>query len=332
MRIALDAMGGDNAPRATVQGALQAVHANADVDVVLVGDTVAIERELGAERRHERIHIHAAGEVIEMGEAPVQAVRRKPDSSLVQAMQLVKSGEADAVISAGNTGALMAAGLFLLGRMPGVERPALTAILPSVANWGVLLLDVGANLDPKPNHLHQYALMGSYYCEEVYGVTRPRVGLLNVGEEAGKGPPLVKETYDLLKDSSLNFVGNVEARELFQGKADVVVCDGFSGNVALKLTEGLARDLFGQFREVLMENFQTKLAAMLLKKGLYALKRRLDYQEYGGAPLLGLDHIVYKCHGASEAKAFENAVMVAASYTKNRSHSSIRDRLNKEES
>lgn len=324
-------MGGDHAPEAPVAGVVEAIRRSAELEVVLVGDGEAIERLLGDERKNPRIHIHPTSEVIAMEEAPVQAVRRKPGSSMVQAMQLMKNRLAEAVISAGNTGALMASGLFTLGRMPGIERPALTAILPSTNGWGVLLLDVGANLDPKPLHLYQYALMGAYYCQEVYGIERPRVGLLNVGAEAGKGPPLIRETYERLAASELNFVGNIEARDLLQGKADVVVSDGFSGNVALKLTEGMARDMFGEFRRLLTANWQSQLAAYLLRNGLRRLKRRMDYQEYGGAPLLGLEQIVYKCHGASEAKAFSSALSLAEGYCRKQSQKLIRQRILREE-
>lgn len=307
-------MGGDYAPQAPVAGSLLAVQKNPDIEVVLVGKEPDIEEHLGSHRNHPRIRIVPASEVIEMTDVPVQAIRKKTDSSMVRAMHFLKEGQAEAVISAGNTGALMASGLFIVGRMPEIERPALTAVMPVFQGWGLLLLDVGANLDPKPTQLFQYALMGSLYCREVYGISEPRVALLNVGEEAGKGPPLVREAYELLDQSELNFVGNVESRELLQGHADVVVCDGFSGNMVLKLTEGLARDIMAEFKAILMKNFQTKLAAMVLREGLTTLKNRLDYQEYGGAPLLGLDRMVYKCHGSSQSRAFEKAVQVAHHY------------------
>jgi glycerol-3-phosphate acyltransferase PlsX len=324
-------MGGDHAPSAPVEGSLQAIERIGDLEVILVGAHEQIMPLLKNRPRHTRLHIHHAPEVIGMGEAPVQAVRRKPDSSMVQAMRLVQSGKADAVISAGNTGALMTAGLFVVGRMTGIERPALSALLPVMKGWGLLLLDVGANLDPKPSQLVQYGIMGAYYCQEVYGIENPRVGLLNVGEEPRKGTPLVRETYERLQTSGLNFVGNIEARELLQGRADVVVADGFSGNIALKLTEGLARDLMGEFKALLMRNFKTKLAAYFLKDGLMALKKRMDYQEYGGAPLLGLDQIVYKVHGASQSKAFYSAVEVAYNYCHKNTQNRLRERVREEE-
>ncbi|WP_020374705.1 phosphate acyltransferase PlsX [Sulfobacillus thermosulfidooxidans] len=331
MKIAVDAMGGDNAPSAPVNGALQAIEKIADLEIILVGDHDRIMPLIQDSPRHTRLHIHHAPDVIGMGEAPVQAVRRKPDSSMVQAMKLVKTGKAAAVISAGNTGALMTAGLFILGRMTGIERPALSALLPVMNGWGLLLLDVGANLDPKPSQLVQYGIMGAYYCQEVYGIDNPRVGLLNVGEEPRKGTPLIRETYERLQKSGLNFVGNIESRELMQGRADIVVSDGFSGNIALKLTEGLARDLMGEFKKLLMKNFKTKMAAYLLKDGLMDLKRRMDYQEYGGAPLLGLDQIVYKVHGASQEKAFYSAIQVAYNYCQKNTQTRLRERVREEE-
>lgn len=331
MKIAVDAMGGDNAPLAPVQGALRALEEISDLEIILVGDHERIKSLLHDKPRQTRLSIHHAPDVIGMGEAPVQAVRRKPDSSMVQAIKLVKSGDAMAVISAGNTGALMTAGLFILGRMPGIERPALSALMPVMKGWGVLLLDVGANLDPKASQLVQYGVMGAYYCQEVYGIANPRVGLLNVGEEPRKGTPLARETYERLKLTDLNFVGNIESRELLQGRADVVVSDGFSGNIALKLTEGLARDLMGEFKKVLLANFKSKIAAWLLKDGLMDLKRRLDYEEYGGAPLLGLDQIVYKVHGASRDGAFYSATKLAYNYCQKHTQDRIRERVRKEE-
>ncbi|MCL4318804.1 MAG: phosphate acyltransferase PlsX [Firmicutes bacterium] len=330
MKIAVDAMGGDHAPSAPVMGSLEAIQRIEDLEVVLVGDHDRITSLWKNIPRSTRLHVHHAPEVIGMGEAPVQAVRRKPDSSMVQAMRLVQSGKADAVISAGNTGALMTAGLFVVGRMSGIERPALSALLPVMKGWGLLLLDVGANLDPKPFQLVQYGIMGAYYCQEVYGLDNPRVGLLNVGEEPRKGTPLVRETYERLERSGLNFVGNIEARELLQGRADIVVADGFSGNIALKLTEGVARDLMGEFKTLLMENFKTKLAAYFLKDGLMALKKRMDYQEYGGAPLLGLDQIVYKVHGSSQSTAFNSAIQVANNYCQKNTQDRLRERVKEE--
>ncbi len=332
MKIAVDVMGGDHAPGAAVQGAVDAVRADDAVQVVLVGDATQIKPLLAPGSHLQRIDIIDAREVITMEDAPVAAVKHKRNSSMVRMIQLVEQQVAVAGISAGNTGALMTAGLLTLGRMEGIERPALTAILPVLEGWGMLMLDVGANLSPKASQLVQYGVMGSLYCEEVYGITAPRVALLNVGEEAGKGPPLFREAYEGLQGTSLNFVGNVESRELLQGKVDVVVCDGFSGNIALKLSEGLARDIMRQFRQVLMRNRTTQLAAWFLKPGLLELRAKLDYQEYGGAPLLGLDQPIYKCHGASEARAFQIAVKMAHQFSVLGTQARIRERVIGEES
>lgn len=328
MRIAVDAMGGDLAPGAAIRGARAAVEHIPDVQVILVGDADALDGELRAMIQHPAIRWVQAAEIIDTAEAPVQAVRQKGDSSLVKTIRLVKSHEADAAISAGNTGALMAAGLFILGRMRGIERPALTAILPSFSGWGVMMLDVGANLDPRAHQLYQYGVMGSIYCREVYGIDNPRVGLLNVGVEEEKGPPVVREAYQMLKaDSAIQFLGNLEPRELLQGHVDVVVSDGFSGNVALKAIEGAARDIFREVRGALLGNLRRKLGALLVKDGFQELRRRWDYQEQGGAPLLGLNQILYKCHGASDSRAFERTIQMADSYCRRDSQDRIRERI-----
>jgi len=241
---------------------------------------------------------------------------------------LVRDGAADAAISAGNTGALMAAGLFVLGRLPGIERPALTAILPSFKGWGVLLLDVGANLEPRPFQLYQYGVMGAVYCREVYGIENPRVALLNVGVEPEKGPALIRETHQLLlADHQIHFVGNLEPRELLQGMADIVVTEGFAGNVALKAIEGTARDIFREVRTALMGSVLRKVGALLVKNGFTELRRRWDYQEQGGAPLLGLNQIVYKCHGSSDARAFSRTLLRADDYCRHDSQTRIRERI-----
>ncbi len=331
MKIAVDVMGGDHAPDAAIKGAMDAVRADSAVEVILVGDSKKIKPQVSSGSHLQRLDIVDAPEIITMEDAPVAAVKHKRHSSMVRMIQLVHEQVAEAGISAGNTGALMTAGLLTLGRMEGIERPALTAILPVLEGWGMLLLDVGANLSPKASQLVQYGIMGSVYCQEVYGIAAPRVGLLNVGEEAGKGPPLLRQAYEGLQSAPLNFIGNVESRELLQGAADVVVSDGFSGNIALKLSEGLARDIMRQFRDVLMRNRTTKLAAWFLKSGLMELRTKLDYQEYGGAPLLGLDQPIYKCHGASEARAFQIAIQMAHQFSVLGTQSRIRDRVIREE-
>jgi glycerol-3-phosphate acyltransferase PlsX len=248
-----------------------------------------------------------------MAESPSQALRRKRDSSLRVAAQLVKDGEAAAFISAGNTGAAMAIAMFVIGVLPGVDRPALAAVLPNLRRFTVLL-DVGANVDPKPWHLLQFAVMGHIYARDILGYDNPRVGLLSVGEEEGKGNELTKEAYEQLKDSSLNFVGNVEGRDIYNGRCDVVVTDGFTGNVALKISESLAEMLGAMIKEELMRDVRSKLAASLALPAFARFKRRVDYTEMGGAPLLGIDGAAIVCHGASPVKAIKNAVRVAGEW------------------
>lgn len=305
MKIAIDAMGGDHAPKAIVLGAIKAVETFSDIHITLVGKEEEIRKYLTKE---ERISILHTDEVIEATDEPVRAVRRKKNASMVLTAQQIKEGNADACISAGNTGALMAAGLFVIGRIEGIERPALCPTMPTTDGKGFIMLDVGANVDAKPIHLYQYAVMGSIYAEKVRGVSAPRVGLLNVGTEDGKGNELTKQTFDLLKNSSLNFVGNVEARDLLEGAADVVVSDGFTGNVALKALEGAALSVFSLLKKQLTSSFISKLAAMMLKPKLLGLKKQMDYSEYGGAALFGLKAPVIKAHGSSDEQAVFSAI------------------------
>lgn len=311
MRIAIDAMGGDHAPGLIVQGALEAAKEWPDVQLVLVGDKAAIEPLL-KEGLPANVTLHQADEVIGTDDEPVRAVRRKKGSSMVVAGQLVKDKEVDAMLSAGNTGALMTTGLLVVGRMEGIERPALAPILPTmVGSSGVLSLDMGANMDAKPEHLLQYAIMGSIYRAKVHGVQNPRVGLLNVGSEAKKGNELTKAAYELLEDAPVQFVGNVESRDVFDGKCDVLVCDGFAGNILLKAMEGTAGAIFSTLKEAFGSSILTKLAAAVMLPKLKTLKQKLDYKEHGGAPLLGLNGLVIKCHGSSDAYAVKNAVRQA---------------------
>jgi glycerol-3-phosphate acyltransferase PlsX len=313
MKIAVDAMGGDYGPAVVVEGAVAAAR-EFGATLILIGDKAAIEREvarLGAESR--AIEVRHASQVVGMGESPSQALRRKRDSSLRVAAQLVKDGEAAAFVSAGNTGAAMAIAMFVIGVLPGVDRPALAAVLPNLRRFTVLL-DVGANVDPKPAHLLQFAVMGHIYARDILGYDNPRVGLLSVGEEEGKGNELTKETYDQLKDSSLNFVGNVEGRDIYNGRCDVVVTDGFTGNVALKISESLAEMLGAMIKEELMRDLRSKLGASLAIPAFQRFKRRVDYTEMGGAPLLGIDGAAIVCHGASPVKAIKNAVRIAGEW------------------
>ena len=315
MKIAVDAMGGDYGPAVVVEGAVAASR-EFGVTVMLVGDRPAIEREvarLGVD--HAAVEIRHASQVVGMAEAPSQALRRKRDSSLRVAAQLVKDGDASAFISAGNTGAAMAIAMFIVGVLPGVDRPAIAAVLPNHKRFTVLI-DAGANIDPKPWHLLQFAVMGHVYARDILGYDNPRVGLLSVGEEAGKGTELTRESYEHLKGSSLNFVGNVEGRDIYNGRCDVVVTDGFTGNVALKISESLADTLGLMIREELTRDWRSKVGAALAQAAFQRFRRRVDYTEMGGAPLLGIDGAAIICHGASPVKAIKNAVRVAAEWAK----------------
>ncbi|MED4202618.1 phosphate acyltransferase PlsX [Neobacillus mesonae] len=314
MKIAIDAMGGDNAPKEIVLGAMKAVESFADLEIILVGDENKINETLTG---HNRISVIHTTEVILGTDEPVRAVRRKKTASMVLAAQQVTDGLADACLSAGNTGALMAAGLFVVGRIEGIDRPALAPTLPTIGGEGFLLLDVGANADAKPEHLLQYAIMGSIYCQKVRGITSPRIGLLNIGTEEKKGNELTKHAFELLKSANLNFVGNVEARDLLNGVADVVVTDGFTGNMVLKTIEGTALSMFKMLKTTLMASFKSKLAAAVLKPNLMELKNTLDYSEYGGAALFGLKAPVIKAHGSSNAQAIFSAIRQTREMTTN---------------
>ena len=313
MKIAVDAMGGDNAPKEIVLGTNRALEEFPDLEIVLFGKEQEIKQYLKASDRVKIVH---TDEVILGTDEPVKAVRRKKNSSMVLMAEAVKSGEADACVSAGNTGALMASGLFVVGRIPGISRPALAITLPTVDGKGFLMLDLGANAEAKPENLLQYALMGTIYSEKVRGISRPRVGLLNIGTEEKKGNELTKSTFDLLSHTNLNFTGNVEARDLLQGAADVVVTDGFTGNMVLKTIEGTALSVFSMIKEVMLSSWKTKLGASLMKSELSGLKKKMDYSEYGGAGLLGLKAPVIKAHGSSNATAFYNALRQAREMVK----------------
>ncbi|WP_411334975.1 phosphate acyltransferase PlsX [Metabacillus indicus] len=326
MKIAIDAMGGDNAPKAIVEGAMKAVTLFSDIEITLYGKEPLIKEYL---TNQERISIVHTDTVIEATDEPVRAVRRKKDASMVLMANAVNEGEADACISAGNTGALMTAGLFVVGRIEGIERPALAPTLPTIEGNGFLMLDVGANADAKPEQLLQYAMMGSIYANKVRGIEKPRVGLLNVGTEEKKGNELTKAAYQLLKGSDLHFIGNVEARDLLDGIADVVVTDGFTGNVALKTIEGTALSVFKMLKTALTSNLQSKLAAAVLKPKLKVIKGKLDYSEYGGAGLFGLKAPVIKAHGSSDPNAVYNAIRQAREMVSNEVTGTIRRSVEK---
>jgi len=308
MKIAIDAMGGDHAPKEVVIGAQKAIEHFNDIEITLVGNESLIRPYITNDERLSIIHTE---QVIEATDEPVRAVRRKKEASMVLMANEVSEGRADACISAGNTGALMAAGLFIVGRIDGIDRPALAPTLPTIDGKGFVLLDVGANVDARPEHILQYAFMGAAYAEKVRGVERPRVGLLNVGTEDQKGNELAKKAFQLMQHTSLNFVGNVEARDLLEGVADVVVTDGFTGNVALKTIEGTAIAMFSMLKSALTSGFVSKMAALALKPQLLQLKQKMDYAEYGGAALFGLRAPVIKAHGSSDAHAMFHAVRQA---------------------
>jgi glycerol-3-phosphate acyltransferase PlsX len=302
----VDAMGGDFAPLEIVKGAVQASQ-ELPAEVILVGEPEKLSRELKKHKEKGKLPVIAASEVIEMDEAPAQAVKQKKDASINVAVSLVKSGKADAVISAGNTGALMAAALFKLGRIPGVERPAIATEFPLPAGK-VLLLDMGANVDCKPKNLKQFAEMGSLYALHVLHVDNPRVGLLNIGEEKEKGNELTRQSWPLLKQSPINFIGNVEAKEILKGKADVIVCDGFVGNLILKFGESISGAVFQLLKNELSRGIMNKIGLAFLYPSLRKLRRTLTYDEYGGAPLLGISGVVFKAHGRAKAQAIKNAI------------------------
>ncbi len=310
MRIAIDVMGGDNAPRAIIDGSLLALH-EYGTELYLVGLKSEIVKYLSEEElKNKKINIVEASEIINVDEAPVNAIKHKKDSSLVVGLKLVKDGTCDAFISAGSTGAFLAGSLLKVGRIKGIDRPALSPLIPTLKG-SCMIIDAGANMDCKPRNLQQFAVMGSIYMEKVMGIKNPRVGLLNVGAEDSKGNELTKESFGLIKAAGVNFVGNVEARDMISGVCDVCVCDGFAGNVLLKNTEGVAMALFKLLKEEFMKSFKTKLGAVLLKDGLKSIKKRFDYTEVGGAPFLGINGIMIKAHGSSDAKAVKNAIRQA---------------------
>lgn len=310
MRIAVDAMGGDHAPDRPVAGALAALGESArDFEIVLVGDEARLSSLL-PQRPFERLSVLHAPEAIGMEESPASALRRKKSSSIAVGMDLQRRGLADAFVSAGNTGAVMAAALTTLGRIEGLSRPAIMVVFPTEGD-PCLVLDAGANAECKPHHIAQFALMGHVYAAEILGRTRPRIGLLSIGEEAGKGNDLTVAAHGLLSESGLNFVGNVEGRDVLRGAVDVVVTDGFTGNVLLKFGESFADFLASEVRREVSTDRRAAFGAWLMRPAFQRLQRRIDYAEYGGAPLLGVNGIVIICHGGSSEKAFRNAILGA---------------------
>lgn len=306
IKIAVDMMGGDDAPGIVLDAVKKAVEDFKDLEIILFGD------ESQYNLSHERIEFRHCTEKIEMEDEPVRAIKRKKDSSMVKMAEAVKSGEADGCVSAGNTGALMSAGLFIVGRIKGVARPALVVTLPTTDGKGFVFLDVGANADAKAEHLLQYAQLGNIYAQKIRGIQNPSVSLLNIGTEAAKGNSLTKKAYDLFeKNQSFNFTGNIEAKTLMDGNVDVVVTDGYTGNMVLKNLEGTAKSIGKMLKETIMSSFKNKLAGAVLKKDLETFAKKMDYSEYGGSVLLGLDGTVVKAHGSSNAKAFYSAIRQA---------------------
>jgi glycerol-3-phosphate acyltransferase PlsX len=327
VRIALDAMGGDHAPQEIVKGALLAA-AEYPIEVLLVGQEEVVRKELAAAgaATPRNIDVVDAREVVEMDDTAIAPIRRKRNSSIRICANLVSEGRADAFVSAGNTGATWTSARVVMGMIEGVSRPALAAIVPNSKGY-TLLLDVGANVDAKPNHLREFAVMGHFYAQMVFGIESPRVGLLSIGEEEGKGNELTKEVFRVLKETGLNFIGNAEGRDVYNGNADVVVCDGFIGNVVLKASEALGEMITRTIREELMRNWRRKIGGLLARSAFDELKARMDYSEYGGAPLLGVKGGCIVCHGRSNAKAIKNALRVARSFAMNRIDEKIQERV-----
>jgi glycerol-3-phosphate acyltransferase PlsX len=315
MKVALDAMGGDQAPDEVVRGGIEAA-LDLGIEVALVGEETAIKSVIADKPVPPGLTVHHCAESIRMDETPMKAVRMKKDASIRVAFELVKIGQADAVVSAGNSGAMLAAGVLTLGRLPGVDRPAIAGLFPGEKGT-VILIDAGANVDCRPLHLLQFAVMAHAFAVSCMGIASPKVGLLSIGEEKGKGNDQVRQAHELLRQSPIDFVGNIEGRDLLKGEVQIVVCDGFVGNVALKLIEGMfemmARMLVGE----LSRSLAGKASLLLGQGGLKRLKTRLDYEEYGGAPLLGVNGVGMVCHGGSSARAIKNAIALAARYVEN---------------
>lgn len=327
MKIALDAMGGDFAPERIVTGAVEAAAAaSGGCEIVLVGDSGLLKEQFGRSIQGLPIEIVHAAEVITMGETPAVALRRKKESSIGVAMELQRTGEVDAVVSAGNTGAAMGSALLTLGRLKGVSRPAIASLFPSTRG-ATLVLDVGANTEVTVRNLMEFAVMGSLAAERVFDVAEPMVGLLSIGEEGSKGTGMVVEAHRELRGSGLNFIGNVEGQDILTGAADVIVCDGFTGNIVLKFTEGITSFLTAGVRRGLSKSPLAYVGALLMTPVLDEIKKDLDYEEYGGAPLLGIEGVVIICHGGSSAKAIRNAVFIARRMAEEKLNDHIQARL-----
>jgi glycerol-3-phosphate acyltransferase PlsX len=332
VKVAVDAMGGDNAPVEIVKGAVEAVNDSSKVKVYLVGPEDVVKKELANYTYNkEQIEVVNATEIIEMAESPVMAIRKKKDSSLVRALNLVKDGICDAFVSAGSTGATLVGGQVIVGRIKGVERPPLAPLIPTATGVS-LLIDCGANVDARPSHLVQFAKMGSVYMEYVMGVHNPKVGIVNIGAEEEKGNALVKETFPLLKNCpDINFVGSVEARDIPSGAVDVVVCEAFVGNVILKMYEGVGLTLIKKVKEGMMTSLRSKIGGLLVKPALKETMKAFNVEQYGGAPLLGLKGLVVKTHGSSKANEIRNSILQCITFTEQKINEKIKEKITLEE-
>lgn len=332
VKVAVDAMGGDNAPSEIVKGAVDAVNVNDKVKVFLVGQEEVVNRELSNYTYNkEQVEVINATEIIETAEPPVLAIRKKKDSSIVKAMNLVKEGTCDAYVSAGSTGATLVGGQVIVGRIKGVERPPLAPLIPT-ANGCALLIDCGANVDARPSHLIQFAKMGSVYMENVMGIKNPKVGIVNIGAEEEKGNALVKETFPLLKNCpDINFIGSIEARDIPAGYADVIVCEAFVGNVILKLYEGVGATLIKKVKAGMMSTLRSKIGALLVKPALKETLKEFDLEQYGGAPMLGLNGLVVKTHGSSKSVEIKNSILQCITFTEQNINEKIKEKITMEE-
>jgi phosphate acyltransferase len=318
MRIALDAMGGDYAPAVNIDGTLDTISDFPDIHIILVGDESVLQQELKGKRySSDRITLLHASQTVGMDESPSAAIRKKKDSSIRKGIELVKSGDADAFVSAGHSGVVMGTALLCLGTSDMVDRPAIAAIMPTL-KAPFVLIDAGANIHCKPKNLLQFALMGNTYCRVILGRTEPRIALMSTGEEDTKGNELTKETYKLLKEADINFIGNIDGKDIFTGNIDVIVCDGFTGNVILKTSEGLADTLIKMLKREVANLTSGRIGYLLIKPALKNFKKKTDYDEYGGAPLLGINGTCIISHGRSTAKAIRNAIRVASDFAEKR--------------
>lgn len=326
MKIALDAMGGDQGPELLIDGAVRALRKNRNLSIILLGPESLLKERVAqcaeSDKFAGRLLIEDAREIIQMEESPVEAIRKKKDSTIMRGFDLVKNGRADAVVSAGHSGATMAAAIRKLGRLEGISRPGIASLFPTRKS-PVMLMDIGANVDCRPQHLFQFAVMASSCYALLQNRKNPRVGLLSIGSEPGKGNALIKESHELLNQSNLNFIGNVEGRDVYSGDLDVVVCDGFVGNISLKISEGLAEAAMQMLKDEIMKSLRAKIGYLFIRKAFAAFRKRVDYAEYGGAPLLGINGIGIICHGSSSSIAICNAVGEAAKLVENKVNDSI---------